>query len=342
MVMVLPGVERKPSFGERIGAGLGQGISQGVSGAIEQSSRQKLLSDIDGGSSKKNKFSEMIPKIEEKLGFKLTPEQQESISMQLQGNMGHQVQEEDPFAKAKKYAAIGEKDLSNIASEEAKAKIKERSASAQRHESIATKTLESVAERAESLPQREVALQNMQDAIESGDSGFFSFDNLAEMTGIEALRTPEGSGFKTAGKEFFLGSLKRAGARPNQWVEQQISDMLPKIGRSKEANLSVTEALKTEMDVEKKQIELTHELADEMERNFGYVRRDLSDQVRKRIKPYAEEKQKELQKSLMDIKDKYEPSNKEGYLMYDPLGNLRRVPKKEVPSAKKDGYRMYK
>ncbi len=97
-----------------------------------------------------------------------------------------------------------------------------------------------------------------------------------------------------------------------------------------------------ETDIEKKQIDLTNEIANDMERKYGYVKRDLADQVRKQLTPYANERQKELQSKLMEIQEKYEPANKEGYLMYDPVGNLRRVDKKEVGEAKKSGYRLYK
>jgi hypothetical protein len=223
-------------------------------------------------------------------------------------------------------------------------KMRQRKASeiAGKHFEIAKPTLLSTAEKAEALPQKEAALQGMMHAIESKNLGFFTRDNLAEITGLQGFLSPEGAVFKTTGKEFFLGSLKRAGARPNQWIEQQISDMLPKIGRSTEANLSVAEALKTEIDVEKKQIELTNSIADRMEKEQGYIGRDLSSQVQKQLSPYANEKQNELKEKLQAIKDNYEPMNKEGKLMYDPEGNLRRIPAKDIKAARKANYRDYK
>ena len=76
----------------------------------------------------------------------------------------------------------------------------------------------------------------MNDAIASKNLGFWSSDNLAEITGVEAFRSPEGAIFKTASKEYFLGNISRAGARPNQWIEQQISDMMAKIGNLQKMN----------------------------------------------------------------------------------------------------------
>ncbi len=319
MVQILPQAQRDPSIGEKFSSGLSQGLSGSLSYAqqlgIEKKKQQQRMQNIAS----------------------LQGQSTSGLSKQFSDEIN-----KDPFGKAKDASILGEPELARIFTEEGKLEEKRKMTRAAGHEEIAKQTLKSSAEQSELLPQKEFALQNMVDALENGDLSFFSPDSLADATGIEAFRTPEGAGFKTAGKEFFLGSLKRAGARPNQWIEQQISDMLPKIGRSPEANLSVTEALKMEMDIQKKQIELTNSIADEMEADFGYVKRDLADQVRKRITPYANEKQKELQKSLMEIKDLYEPSNKSGYLMYDPTGNLMRVPKKEVPDAKKEGYRLYK
>jgi len=117
--------------------------------------------------------------------------------------------------------------------------------------------------------------------------------------------------------------------------------MLPLIGRRTEANLSVTEALRTELDVEKKQIELTNQIADEMEKSQGFVGRDLSAKVMKQLTPYAIEKQKELKDKLQSIKDTYEPANKQGKLMYAPDGSLRRISPKDLKDARKEGYRDY-
>jgi hypothetical protein len=230
MAVILPRVERAPSTKERFAEGISQGLGSSLSYA------QQLGLD-------KKKQQQRLQNIASLQGRSPSGISEEFIDVE-------DVQE-DPLSRAKQAAVIGEHDLSRVYSDEAKIKEKRRMQRAAGHEEISKAALKSSAERAESLPQKEFALQNMMDAVEQGNLSFFSPDSLADLTGIEAFRTPEGAGFKTAGKEFFLGSLKRAGARPNQWIEAQIADMLPKIGRSPEANLSVTEALKTEMDIEK-------------------------------------------------------------------------------------------
>ena len=154
---------------------------------------------------------------------------------------------------------------------------------------------------AETLPQKKSALRLMGDAIASKNLGFFSRDHLAEVTGVEGLRSSEGAIFKTAGKEYFLGNIQRAGARPNQWIEQQISDMLPKIGRSTEANLSVKRALENELALDNERIKVTSEIADEIASGDGDFRK-LGTKVEERLSKFAEEKQELLYNDLRAIK----------------------------------------
>ena len=179
---------------------------------------------------------------------------------------------------------------------------KEQERKIKRNEDISMEAIKSANKTAESLPQRRSALDLSRNAIANKDLSFWTGDNLAELTGIEGFRSTEGAIFKTAGKEYFLGSIGRAGVRPNMWVEQQIADMLTKIGRSTEANLSVTRALENELDLDQAKVDITNRLADELEEKLGYIPRDLSARVQKELSVFAEEKQKELYNDLRAMK----------------------------------------
>jgi len=168
--------------------------------------------------------------------------------------------------------------------------------------SRADKIKESSDQTAISLPQKQTALNLMTDAISSKNLGFFSGDNLAEITGIEGLRSKEGAVFKTAGKEYFLGNISRAGARPNQWIEQQIADMMTKIGRSTGANLSVSRALQNELDLDKKRVQLTEEISDQLRQEGDLSQSKLGPMLNKKMAEYAEQKQNELFNDLRAIK----------------------------------------
>lgn len=152
------------------------------------------------------------------------------------------------------------------------------------------------------IPQKETALNLMDDAVVNKDLSFFTLDNLAELTGIEGFRSKEGAIFKTAAKEYFLGNLQRAGARPNQWIEQQIQDMLTKIGRSTAANLSVSRTLRNELDIDKERVRITEEISDRLRSEGDLSEGKLGSMVNKELSMYAENKQRELFNDLRAIK----------------------------------------
>lgn len=233
--------------------------------------------------------------------------------------------------------------------EDRKIKQKEKESTIKRHTDISQKAIEKAESIAETLPQKRAAHRLMNDSIARKDMSFWSRDNLAEKTGIEGFRSSEGAIFKTAGKEYFLGSITRAGARPNQWIEQQISDMMMKIGRSTEANLSVSRALENELDLDEQRVKLTREIADQLENKLGYVPRDLGKRVDDQLKDYAEKRQKELYNDLRAIKAigenkaetfmKVEPGTPVSKLVAKALlKKNKNDPKKAAEEAKQLGY----
>lgn len=141
------------------------------------------------------------------------------------------------------------------------------------------------------LVDQEDAVRNMDTAINQGNTSFFSKDNFAGFLGKygEGLRTSKGTQLLNAQKEFLLSNIGRAGARPNQWIEQQISSALTKIGRTDEANLTVVEALKARTSKDRKRIELTDQIVDQYEKDLGYPPANLSSLVEQAMKPYEKE-----------------------------------------------------
>ncbi len=212
----------------------------------------------------------------------------------------------------------------------------------------AKKVLDRAEEIAQALPVKNTALKLMNESIAGKNLSFFSPDNLAEITGIEAFRSPEGSLFKTAAKEYFLGNISRAGARPNQWIEQQIADMMTKIGRSTEANLSVSRALQNELDIENERVRLTEEIFDNL-RNENKDVGNLGSMVNKELSQFADQKQGELFNDLRAIKSigenkpqKFKPVEKgtkiSSYMVEALLNSFNNDPQKASQEAKKLGY----
>ncbi len=305
-----------PSPGERIGSAVGQGLTSGLQllaqdrlEKMKQQRLESLLQEVSGSPSPSPLMSSAAPSTD--------------ISDETILALGSQ----NP-------------NLARLLQSQKEARTKVTEGKAKREFERAKPILSRADERAEGITQKESSLSLMEDAVREGDLGFFSPDNVAEITGIEGLRTPKGAQFISAGKEYFLGSLKRAGSRPNQWIEQQIQKMLPRIGRSEEANRTVIEALKSELAIEKEQLDIIDRLAQEDEETVGYVRGNIGQRTRKELKKFADQEQKDLESRLRAIEatpDRTIISESE-VIMIDPQGRRRAVEKKDVKRARQLGY----
>lgn len=181
------------------------------------------------------------------------------------------------------------------------------------------------------IPLQEQAIEDIKNA--SPDVGWR--DYLADISGIEPLRSSEGVKLKTAVKDFFLSDLTRAGTRPNQWIEQQLASALPAIGRSSEANLITAAGLEFKVDLAKKR----HELIDELTDEYGYSQIDLDKTASKMMKSYVMERQKLLERQIREIKKKKESLSGRMIDVMGPDGNIYEVDESEVESLP-EGYRI--
>ena len=185
------------------------------------------------------------------------------------------------------------------------------------------------------IPIQEQAIMD----IESAALGVGLRDYLAETFHFEPLRTEEGAKLKTAIKDFFLSDLTRAGARPNMWIEQQLADALPKIGRDPTANLITAAGMKFKLDLAKERVRLLDELSDK----YGYSDINLDRTASKMMKSYVEERQKILKDQIKAIKMENSPEEKspKGYVrMQDPkTGEIRDILEGHAENAEKDGWK---
>ena len=100
------------------------------------------------------------------------------------------------------------------------------------------------------------------------------------------------------------------------------------------------EILAAENDVSRKEADLINEIGQKYKEKHGTYPEDLAHRVNKELRPYATQRQKDALAEIDRVKQLYEPKNKQGILMYDPSGNLRRVPHGNKKEAMKEGYRM--
>ena len=249
------------------------------------------------------------------------------------------------------YKEISDPSKTIIKSREEQAKIDQKNQGLKFKSDLSRseQVLENAQKIGEQIPQKRTALNLMKDAISNKDMSYFSRDNLAEITGIEGFRSNEGSIFKTAGKEFFLGNIGRAGARPNQWIEQQIADMMPKVGRNVDANLSVQRALENELDLDEERVRLTNQTYDDLEKKGDLSKGSLGRIVNDKMTKYATEKQDILFNDLRAIKaiseektQKFRPVKKgteiSNYMAQALVKQFNNDSKKAADEAKRLGY----
>ena len=292
MVQIIPAQERAESFGSLLGRNLGAGLGQGVASSVER--RQQLDQQIAMEDYKANKRLALISQIE---GTK-APSTKFSETINQDGMPSKQTRSaEGLMEKARQYAALGEHDLANIAAKEADAAFKESKEERRQYESDRSyngeysKEAEKKANNLrESLPRKEMALDFARNSVETGDLNYFSPDKLADITGVDLFRTAKGSQLITAGKENLLSNMSRVSARAqNQWFEQRLNSMFPKIGQSKEANLTVQEMLEGEASMDKAYLSEFDRLSNEDQNKYGFVRKDIEKRVRDATKPLEKE-----------------------------------------------------
>lgn len=187
------------------------------------------------------------------------------------------------------------------------------------------------------IPLQEQAIVDIQEAAPNVSA----LDYFADITGFEPLRSAEGAKLKTGIKDFFLSDLTRVGARPNQWIEQQLADALPKIGRSAEANLITAEGLKFKLDLAKKRIETIDKLAEQDREKFGFVKGDIDSRAYDEIKKFAINRQKQLQDNIKKIKAQNK-GEKSKVVMISPEGSTYEILSDDIDEALENGFEFTK
>lgn len=165
------------------------------------------------------------------------------------------------------------------------------------------------------IPVEEAAVKSMRQAITEGDLSFFSGNNLAELTGFEWARDAYGKQFKTGAKTFLINNVSKFGARPNQYIEQQIADSLAKIGTSREGNLAALAMTEFDVDMNRKYIEMLDEASDDPNVPAG----KLAKEAQKRMTQYVERKMTELGNTLFQLAN---PIPEGTVYVYDKNGNI--------------------
>ena len=141
-------------------------------------------------------------------------------------------------------------------------------------------------------------------AIGTGDTGFWSANNLARITGIDAFRGASGQQFLTAGKEYFLANLERVKGRPNQFLETQLLSALPQLGQSKNAQMVAAKMALLDANIGQSEIDIYDRLKEEDLRTKGFIGADIEQRVQKELLPMVEDMEKNLAYDIRKLQEK--------------------------------------
>jgi hypothetical protein len=153
------------------------------------------------------------------------------------------------------------------------------------------------------IPNKEIAKQQVLQAAQDKDISGLSSDYLANLTGLEALRTQKGAQLLVGSKDLFLSNIGRVGARPNMWIEQQLRTMGTDLGRSIPANLTYALTQGAEIDIESARIEAIDALKDQYMREQGFIPNNIGSEANKIIRPQVEKIQDRLALQMRQLYD---------------------------------------
>ena len=213
--------------------------------------------------------------------------------------------------------------------------------------------LKQIDDQRQALRNKEFALTNLNTALSEGNTGGFSLDNISRIFNRPEILSQSGAQQLASVKELLVSNISRVGARPNQWIEQQIASALPNLGNSKIANQTLAEAIRGEVELGRARIELTDNLTQQDTNQFGYVKGDIAKRVDKALAPLSEkiessisyrmrelfEQEKganDLRKNLMNKVSKGTPLTKNTYDLFKVKYNGNSA--QAIENAKKLGY----
>ena len=319
--------QAQPTAAEMIGGAFSQGLQGGLSQSLESFYEKKKIMDqqkaiqnfISGASSEKSPVNPLTPKsptanpFQERNNLIQNPQ---GTSQAQTSNFQQPEQIQSQGLKGYSYdqlmAASGNPIYGEIAKEELKRRSEVQKDIRKSEITRSDKFLNAIDDSREALQRSESSLAVMENALANRDLGFWSKNNLAKIPGFGGFVTPEGAVFNSAAKEFFLSDLERVMGRPNQFLEKVLSNAIPKIGTSNEANQTVLDFYKNAIDIQKQKVQIADQLDDYYRSRGLHPPGNMSRLVDEQLKLYVQKKEKELM-------EKYKT---ESALRKSPKGNV--------------------
>lgn len=147
----------------------------------------------------------------------------------------------------------------------------------------------------------QTSLDLAESAIKTGDTSSL-VQWYANQHDLDFAKTPASVILGTAAKEFLTGGVKSLGSKGvNQFIEKRMLSMFPVVGQSEEANLSLVEALRFQVALDNKKIELYDKYEELYHNNPSKIEKEVFNDLNK----YANEEKERLAYKLSEIRDDF-------------------------------------
>jgi len=161
---------------------------------------------------------------------------------------------------------------------------------------------ESIAKTRRALPEKEIALERIDEAIQSGDINRFT-DWAADRLGLDPLKTTQAQILDSAVKELFLADLQSIqGGRLNQLIEGNLLKAFQSVGKSPAANQEITETLYAIEDIMKERISVFDKLSETYDKAGRELPRNVDKLIDDELNPFIKEKLGELTKVRKELR----------------------------------------
>lgn len=217
---------------------------------------------------------------------KLNPEQREKLALALAGSPYQQHRE---IAKVLQDQTKTARDL-DLKREERNFKLN-------------TPLYEGINAARRSIPEKDIALERIDEAIQSGDIRRFT-DWAADRLGLDPLKSTQAQILESAVKTLFLNDLQGIqGGRLNQLIEGNLLKSFQNIGKSPAANQEITETLYAIEDIVKERIKIFDKVSETYDKAGRELPRNADKLIDDELNPFVKKKLGELSKVRRELRE---------------------------------------
>ena len=164
------------------------------------------------------------------------------------------------------------------------------------HSKVSQPILDEAQEVVSKAPIKKALINQQRRDVASGNtSGIIPF--LVDELKLEMYRNPESARFKTANKSRFIETVHELGgsqARPNQFIERQISEAQTALGRDEESNMTVLDLEEFIDDMKLERSRLILQVGKKEREKHGFAKNDIAMKADKLMGDYADKRQDEM------------------------------------------------